>query len=69
MRLHEPLEGPLADQLVTAAEVGELLGVSSRTVLMSQLKRIRLGPKTIRFRLRDVYKYYGLDDTEKVTKK
>lgn len=67
MRLHEPLEGSFANQLVTAAEVGELLGVSSRTVLMSPIKRIRLGPKTIRFRLRDVYEFYGLDEPEEVT--
>ena len=66
MRLDESLEGPFADQLATAAEVGELLGVSSRMVLMSRIKRIRLGPKTIRFRMRDVYDYYGIDEPEEV---
>lgn len=54
----------LGDQLVTAAEIDELLGISSRTVLLSPLRRIQLGPKTIRFRLRDVYEHFGLDEPE-----
>lgn len=67
MRPREREEEGFGHQLVTASQVGELLAISSRTVLLSSIRRIRLGPKTIRFRLRDVYQHYGLDEPDEVT--
>lgn len=64
MRLHKRKREGHVNQLVTAAEVAELLAISSRTVLLSPIRQIRLGPKTIRFRLRDVFQHYGLDEPE-----
>ena len=50
------------ERLFTAEEVGELMGVSGRKVLMLPIPQIKLGTRTIRYRLRDVYRYLGLDD-------
>ncbi len=55
-------EGALADRLLTAEEVAELMGISVRTVLMLPIKQIRIGPRIIRFRLRDVYEFLGLEN-------
>ena len=51
-----------AERLVTTEEVAELLGVSSRMVLNLPIRQHKLGPRTIRFRLRDVYGYLDLDN-------
>lgn len=67
MRLHDRKGEAHGNQLVTAAQVADLLAISSRTVLLSPIRRIALGPKTIRYRLQDVYEYYGLDEPEEVT--
>ena len=48
--------------MISTEEVAELLGVSSRTVLNLPIKQYRLGPRTIRFRLADVYEYLGVDN-------
>ena len=58
-------DGGATDPLLTAAEVGELLGISSRMVLCLPIKQIRIGPRTIRFRLQDIYDYLGLEDPHK----
>ena len=50
------------ERLISTEEVAELLGVSSRTVLNLPIKQYRLGPRTFRFRLRDVYDYLGADN-------
>ncbi len=52
----------LGERMLSTEEVAELLGVSSRTVLNLPIKQYRLGPRTIRFRLSDVYDYLGVDN-------
>lgn len=52
------------EMLLTANEVAEMLGVGTRMVLLAPIRRIQLGPKTIRFRLKDVYAYAGIDDPD-----
>lgn len=56
--------GPRAHpaRLLTAYEVGVLVGISSRTVLNLPIRQIKLGPRTIRFRLEDVYEHFGIED-------
>lgn len=51
------------DHLLTAKQVAEILGVSARKVLSLPLKRIRIGSRTIRFRLADVYRTLEVDPT------
>lgn len=53
---------PLADRLVTADEVAQLLAVSSRTVLMLPIRQVRVGTRLVRYRLGDVYEYLGIDN-------
>jgi predicted DNA-binding transcriptional regulator AlpA len=50
------------DRLVTAEEVGELYGVSARTVLNLPLKQVRFGDRLIRYRLSDVYAYIEMEN-------
>lgn len=50
------------EMLLSTEDVAELIGVSSRKVLMLPIRQIRLGHRTIRFRLRDVYEYLGIDN-------
>ena len=50
------------ERMLSTEEVEELLGVSSRTVLNLPIKQYRLGPRTIRFRLSDVYGYLGIEN-------
>ena len=52
------------EMLLTANEVAEMLGIGTRMVLLAPIPRIQLGPKTIRFRLKDVYRYAGIEDLE-----
>lgn len=52
----------LGERLLTAEEVGELLGISSRKVLLLPIRQIRLGPRIIRFRLADIYRYIGIEN-------
>jgi DNA-binding CsgD family transcriptional regulator len=50
-------------RLYTAAEIGELMGISARKVLMLPIKQVRLGTRTIRYKLTDVYAYIGVDNS------
>jgi hypothetical protein len=50
------------EMLMSAEEVAELMAVSTRTVLMLPIKQIRIGPRLIRFRLRDVYQFLGIEN-------
>lgn len=50
------------DQLVTADEIAELFALSPRMVLLSPIPRVRVGPNIFRFRLGDVYEYFGADE-------
>ena len=52
----------IGEMLLSAEEVGELAGVSPRTVLTWPVKQIRVGPRLIRFRLEDVYAHLGIDN-------
>jgi hypothetical protein len=52
----------LGERLLTAEEVGELLCISSRKVLLLPIPQIRLGPRIIRYRLRDVYEHVGIEN-------
>jgi predicted DNA-binding transcriptional regulator AlpA len=51
-----------SERLISAEEVGELLGISTRTVLLLPIKQVRIGSRLIRFRLRDVYEYLGIEN-------
>ena len=62
MRRTELMDDPLGDGLLTANEVAELLNVSTRKVLMLPIKQVRVGPRLIRFRLKDVYEYMGVEN-------
>jgi predicted DNA-binding transcriptional regulator AlpA len=53
---------PTMERMIPTDEVAELLGVSSRMVLNLPIKQFRLGPRTIRFRLADVYDYLGIEN-------
>lgn len=48
--------------LLTPVEVAELVGVSVRTVLALPIKQIRVGTRTIRYSVREVYAYLGIDN-------
>jgi hypothetical protein len=50
------------ERLFTADEVAELLGVSARKVLMLPIRQIRMGSRTIRYRLSEVYSYLDIDN-------
>ena len=50
------------DGLFTVEEVAEFLKVSTRMVLMLPIPQIKIGPRTTRFRLKDVYEYVGGDN-------
>jgi hypothetical protein len=52
------------ERLLTTEEVAELIGVSPRMVLALPIPQIRLGTRTIRYRLRDVYEFLGIDEPE-----
>ncbi len=49
------------ERMVSANEIAALFGVSPRMVLSLPIRQIRLGPRTIRFRLSDVYEHFGVD--------
>jgi hypothetical protein len=53
---------PAGATLVTSEEAAELMGVSARMVLMLPIRQIRIGAKTIRFRLQDIYDFLGIDN-------
>lgn len=55
-------EEPVAERLLTAEEVGQILGVSARMVLNLPIRQIRIGNRLIRFRLREVYGYVGIEN-------
>lgn len=61
MRQSTP-QPPRGEHLLSAYEVAELIGTSPRLVLALPIRQIRIGARTIRYRLRDVYDYFGLDD-------
>jgi hypothetical protein len=56
-------EAPAAERLLTAEEIGDLLGITGRKVLMLPIKRIRIGTRIVRFRLRDVYDFIDLENS------
>jgi hypothetical protein len=60
--MHESVSDEMVERLYGAAEVAELLGVSVRTVLMLPIRQIKIGARTIRFRLKDVYEFAGIDN-------
>ncbi len=48
----------LANSLLLSPDtVARMLGISKRSVLRSNLRRITFGPKTIRYELEDVYAF------------
>jgi len=49
-------------RLLTPEEVAQLLRVTPRHVLQLPIKQVRMGHRTIRYRLRDVYDYLGIED-------
>ena len=55
----EEFEG---EKLLTTEDVADLLGVSTRSVLMLPIRQLKIGPRLIRFRLRDVYQYLGVEN-------
>jgi len=50
------------EQLLSTDEVAQMLGVSTRMVRALPIKQFKLGARTIRFRVSDVYDYLGIDD-------
>lgn len=63
MRNRKTVRGEVdQEMLLTVDEVAEFLGVSPRTVLVLPLHQIRIGPRLVRYRKKDVYAYAGLDD-------
>lgn len=49
-------------RLMTPDEAAEFLGVTRRRVFQLPIKQRRLGERTIRFHLTDIYEYLGMDD-------
>jgi hypothetical protein len=58
--------GERDNRLLTPEELGQLLGISPRMALLLPIKQIRLGKRTIRFILRDVYEYLDLEDPNRL---
>ena len=58
---HERQTEASEEQVITPEELAQLLGISARMALMLPIKQLRLGARTIRFRLRDVYTYFDID--------
>lgn len=54
------------EQLVSAEEIAELFGISSRMVLTLPLRQYRIGPRTVRFRLSEVLAHFGLSESERL---
>jgi hypothetical protein len=48
------LEDCQISPLLSAEQVGEILGVDKRRVLRMDIKQVRFGPRTLRYRLKDV---------------
>jgi hypothetical protein len=61
-RDHSDADSMHGERLFTADDVAEFLGVSSRTVLMLPIRQYKLGTRTIRYRIQDVYSYLGIED-------
>ena len=38
------------------------MGISVRKLAMLPIKQIRIGPRTIRYRLQDVYEFLGIEN-------
>jgi predicted DNA-binding transcriptional regulator AlpA len=49
-------------RLVNVYDLSELMGISVRMVLTLPIRQIRIGPRTVRWRLSDVYEFLGVDD-------
>lgn len=49
-------------RLLTPDEAAELLCVSRRRVLQLPLRKFRIGDRTIRYRLSDIYDFAGVED-------
>jgi predicted DNA-binding transcriptional regulator AlpA len=51
-----------AIRLLRPEEAAELLGVTRRRMLRLPVEQVRLGQRTIRYRLRDVCEFAGIED-------
>lgn len=56
------VDASVTEGLFTAEEVAELLKVSPRMVLMMAIPQVKLGARTIRYRLSDVYDAIGVEN-------
>ena len=55
------MDSSIGERLLTTEEVADLLGVSTRKVLLLPIKQLRLGRRLVRFRLADVYEFMGVE--------
>ena len=59
---HGRVEREAEEELLTAAEVGQILRISPRTVLSLPLAKIRVGARSVRFRRSDVLRAFGIGE-------
>ena len=52
-------------KLLAPEEAAEFLGVTRRRILKLPIKQLRLGDRTIRYLLADIYEFLGFDDSRK----
>ena len=50
-------------KLLAPEEAAEFLGVTRRRILKLPIKQLRLGDRTIRYLLADIYEFLGLGDS------
>jgi len=51
--------------LLAPEEAAEFLGVTRRRLLQLPIKQLRLGDRTIRYLLEDIYEFLGIDDSRR----
>ena len=52
-------------KLLAPEEAAEFLGVTRRRVLQLPIKQLRLGDRTIRYLLSDIYEFLGFHDSRR----
>lgn len=52
-------------KLLAPEEAAEFLAVTRRRILQLPIRQLRLGSRTIRYRLEDIYEFLGIDDSHR----
>ena len=52
-------------KLLAPEEAAEFLAITRRRILQLPIRQFRLGDRTIRYRLEDIYEFLGIDDSRR----